>query len=292
MHDQPPMHFQNEASYPEPIFPEKSEGYPNVGQSFVALLILLGMAIAVQLPLALLQMWLPQRITGNDTFYLAFNFVAYALTFLFTALILLSKKEKKEHTRYQWFRLGDIKPFEIILLLVLTILMGVATEPVYKIVPSIDWIDKLMYEELKRLIQPHILSFCIIALLPAIFEETLMRGIILDGLLKRYSPVSSILLSSFLFGLMHLNPMQFVGGMIAGIFLGWVYWKTKSLVACMVIHGTNNAFSYFLSLKFGIDAYLSQMVSQSTYIILVIVSSVLFIGGIWWLSVRWRKGIA
>src|SRR5690606_30966839 len=73
-----------------------------------------------------------------------------------------------------------------------------------------------------------------------ILEEVIMRGIILDGLLKRYSPVRSILFSSFLFGLLHLNPWQMVSAMVIGIFAGWVYYRTRSLALPILIHATNN----------------------------------------------------
>jgi membrane protease YdiL (CAAX protease family) len=47
---------------------------------------------------------------------------------------------------------------------------------------------------------------------------------------------------------MHLNPIQFVAGMMAGLFLGCAYWKTISLLACMTIHATNNAVFFFTAL--------------------------------------------
>ncbi|GHS89812.1 hypothetical protein FACS1894201_11130 [Bacteroidia bacterium] len=94
--------------------------------------------------------------------------------------------------------------------------------------------------------QKSIYSFLVLVVFAPFFEEFIFRGIMLDGLLKRYSPLTAILLSSFLFGLVHLNMPQLVGGMVMGCFIGWVYYKSQSLTLSMIIHATTN-FGAFLS---------------------------------------------
>lgn len=90
-----------------------------------------------------------------------------------------------------------------------------------------------------------------------IIEETLFRGIILKGLLGKYSAVTSILVSSLLFGVFHGNIYQFTSALIVGSFLGWLFVKTKSLLLCMIAHGAFNAV-VFLS-----DYFLSQLPNYS-----------------------------
>ena len=80
-------------------------------------------------------------------------------------------------------------------------------------------------------------------LVAAITEEFLFRGMILSGLSKNYSFWPAIFLSSLLFGVIHLIPWQIFPAFVAGIFLGWVYLKFKSIWLCMGIHGINNAVS-------------------------------------------------
>ena len=51
----------------------------------------------------------------------------------------------------------------------------------------------------------------------------------------------------------HINDRLFLSYFrppvfIAGIFLGWVYWKTHSLWACIFIHAVNNGTAYFIQL--------------------------------------------
>lgn len=80
-----------------------------------------------------------------------------------------------------------------------------------------------------------------------IFEEIVFRGIIQKGLInKGLRPVNAILMASVIFGLVHGNPWQFVGAVLLGCVLGLVYYKTKSLLLPMLLHGFNNLCSTIL----------------------------------------------
>ncbi|WP_073296763.1 CPBP family intramembrane glutamic endopeptidase [Chryseobacterium polytrichastri] len=80
-----------------------------------------------------------------------------------------------------------------------------------------------------------------------IFEEIIFRGIIQKGLMnKGVKPWKAILFSSIIFGLVHANPWQFVGAVLLGCVLGLVYYKTKSLLLPMLLHGFNNLCSSLL----------------------------------------------
>ncbi|KQS91556.1 type II CAAX endopeptidase family protein [Chryseobacterium sp. Leaf394] len=80
-----------------------------------------------------------------------------------------------------------------------------------------------------------------------IFEEIIFRGIIQKGLINNgVEPWKAILLASVLFGLIHGNPWQFVGATLLGCVLGLVYYKTKSLLLPMLLHGFNNLCSAVL----------------------------------------------
>jgi uncharacterized protein len=70
----------------------------------------------------------------------------------------------------------------------------------------------------------------------------------LRGFLQNYSPKKAIIWSSVLFGLLHLNPWQFIPAVVLGIFIGWIYWKTESLLPCIFIHFVANSSSVIVSL--------------------------------------------
>lgn len=80
-----------------------------------------------------------------------------------------------------------------------------------------------------------------------IFEEIIFRGIIQKGLInKGVKPWKAILYASIIFGVVHANPWQFVGAVLLGCVLGLVYYKTKSLLLPMLLHGFNNLCSSLL----------------------------------------------
>lgn len=84
------------------------------------------------------------------------------------------------------------------------------------------------------------------AVLPAVAEETLHRGMLLSGN-SSLGMKKSIIISGFLFGLFHLNIEQTFYAIIIGLFLGYICWGSNSIYPCMIIHFMNNAMSVFLS---------------------------------------------
>jgi membrane protease YdiL (CAAX protease family) len=80
-----------------------------------------------------------------------------------------------------------------------------------------------------------------------VFEEIIFRGIIQKGLMnKGVKPWKAIIFASIIFGVVHANPWQFVGAVLLGCVLGIVYYKTKSLLLPMLLHGFNNLCSTLL----------------------------------------------
>ena len=91
-----------------------------------------------------------------------------------------------------------------------------------------------------------ILSVCIIA---PIIEEVIFRGIILNGMLKRYNPSTAIIISSLLFALIHGNLHQEINAFLLALIIGCIYYKTHSLYLTIYCHFFNNT----ASLKFLIS---------------------------------------
>lgn len=86
--------------------------------------------------------------------------------------------------------------------------------------------------------------FCT-AVLPAICEETLCRGIVLNGN-AMLGLKKSVLISGLLFGLLHLNIEQFFYATLIGFLLGYLFWGCGSIVPGMIVHFMNNAISVLL----------------------------------------------
>ncbi len=91
-----------------------------------------------------------------------------------------------------------------------------------------------------------ILSIIGTAILPAFCEETLHRGMLLNGN-SMLGMKKSILISGLLFGLLHLNIEQFFYATIIGLFLGYLCWGCSSIWPCIIIHFMNNCLSVLFS---------------------------------------------
>jgi len=108
-----------------------------------------------------------------------------------------------------------------------------------------------------------------------IFEEIIFRGIIQKGMINNgMHPWKAIVLASVIFGLVHGNPWQFVGAVLLGCVLGLVYYKTKSLLLPMLLHGFNNLCSSILILYTKNESF-AEAFKVSEWIILG-VGTVLF----------------
>lgn len=73
-------------------------------------------------------------------------------------------------------------------------------------------------------------------------EEILFRGIIFKKLDKRFGLLVGVLLSSFIFSLYHLNPIQMIITFPLGIYLCVMYRKLGSIVPGMFLHALWNLF--------------------------------------------------
>ncbi|MBE0655100.1 MAG: CPBP family intramembrane metalloprotease [Bacteroidales bacterium] len=124
----------------------------------------------------------------------------------------------------------------------MTFAFMVVIDPVGILMPMPDSFKEL----LGNAIQLNVFGFLVVAIAAPILEEILFRGIILEGFLKNYTPWKAILWSALLFGVSHLNPWQAIPGIGAGILIGWIYWKTRSILPGILIHFTNNLTGFLM----------------------------------------------
>ncbi|MCB9201817.1 MAG: CPBP family intramembrane metalloprotease [Flavobacteriales bacterium] len=111
-------------------------------------------------------------------------------------------------------------------------------------------------------------AFLTVGIIAPILEELLFRGIILQGLLnKGKSPFLAIFISSLLFGLIHLNPWQLVGAFILGSAIGFVYYRTQSILTAILLHIINNSSVGILYYFYNEESF-SEIFNVSNFIIL------------------------
>lgn len=82
---------------------------------------------------------------------------------------------------------------------------------------------------------PYVFLLALVALLPAITEEVTIRGIVLSGYENKNKYVSAIVTGLF-FGILHLDPQQFLYAAVLGFILALVVRVTNSIFSSMIMH--------------------------------------------------------
>jgi membrane protease YdiL (CAAX protease family) len=84
-------------------------------------------------------------------------------------------------------------------------------------------------------------------------EELLVRGLILRGFLSHYSKRKAILASAIFFGVLHLNPWQFIGATVLGVLFAWWFIQTRSMFPCFFGHALANALPLAVTAIFRLE---------------------------------------
>ena len=183
------------------------------------------------------------------------------------------KKNKTGNNSFN-FSFENRRAIPSIIIGTIALLFGIIT-PIGNLIPMSESIKKALIGFGS---QTGVFSFILMVIAAPILEELIFRGIILDGLLKNNSPTKSIMISSLLFGLVHLNPWQFIAGFIIGIFSGWVYYRTKNLLLSIIIHASANLSAYFMRYFIDIDSSMDdrllEMYGGLSNLIMAIVGSI------------------
>lgn len=88
-----------------------------------------------------------------------------------------------------------------------------------------------------------------LAVLAPLLEEVLFRGAIQGALMRFFDrPWPAIIVAALVFGIIHWNPVQTVYATLFGIVLGWIYYRTGSLMSVIVGHVLNNTFAVITTL--------------------------------------------
>jgi membrane protease YdiL (CAAX protease family) len=243
--------------------------YPTISQTWILLLIVLGFNLGASL------LMLPLMFSGQNNLVMSLaELIAYVVTLGGT--ILFANKQFKKYNSKTTEPVHKLNMGVLALIVLLTPFMMVILDPLNVILPLPDWFENMI----KDLIRPNAISFITIGIAPAILEEILCRGIVLKGMLKNYSPTKAILWSALFFGIFHMNPWQAVPAFIIGIALGWIYYRTRSLIPCMLIHAINNSTSFLLEIFYpDMGDSLYAFLGTQKFLLLFIASAAILVGG-------------
>lgn len=88
----------------------------------------------------------------------------------------------------------------------------------------------------------YVIYVFLMCVVPALFEETLFRGLILNGMREK-GKTFAVVMSALIFMLMHGGPDQTIHQFILGIILGYVFVYSGTIWAPVLIHFLNNFYA-------------------------------------------------
>lgn len=102
-----------------------------------------------------------------------------------------------------------------------------------------------MFEEVMK--KP--VGYVVIGILAPFAEEVVFRGAILRKLLGMMEDKwhwVAIAISAAIFGLVHLNVPQGIHAFLIGLLLGWMYYRTGSILPGILFHWVNNSVAFIM----------------------------------------------
>ena len=158
---------------------------------------------------------------------------------------------------------------------------------IQRIVPVPEAFESMLRDLLQMTNTGDVVATLIIAVIVApALEEALFRGVLLQGLARRYGPHTASFWTAAFFALFHLyNPWQILPTFFLGLILAWVVLATRSLLAAMFVHSIFNGLS--LAIAKGSFGESVPTESPGTWFVAVIVlalllgSLALLVGLVW-----------
>jgi len=216
--------------------------YPTIKNSILLCLLFLGIEIGLGIIIGLFN--LPEISLVIGILTALSNIISFGIVLL----IGFRKTKRKFNEVFKFNRVPAFLWFSIIIFMIGFVIVTSETDNLLNYILPMPDIFRNLFETLMAK-QIFIIAIIVIGIIPALTEELFFRGLILDGLKNNYSKRKAILISAFLFGIIHLNPWQFYSGFIIGLISAWVCIETNSILLCIYIHFFNNVL-YTITVKY------------------------------------------
>jgi len=104
---------------------------------------------------------------------------------------------------------------------------------------------------------PHlVIALAALALLPAICEEVMFRGVLVRGLATRFIPTAAVVIGALVFSAYHLSLIQLIPTFTLGLLAGALTVRAHSVVPAMIAHFLNNAIAILVSREVATSSWI------------------------------------
>ena len=186
---------------------------------------------------------------SSQKLYTFFSFII-GQSFMLVPLILFLITKKEPILKS--LRLNLVSFNIIILSIIFSIGLIILTDAIDRLIqvfiPAPEYIINL-----NSLLQPetylgYLLLFIAVAIIAPFGEEILFRGFLQQYLEHHWKDITkAVLITALFFAIIHMNPFWFIQIYILGIMLGFLSWKTKSIIPSLILHALNNTLALIFS---------------------------------------------
>lgn len=116
-------------------------------------------------------------------------------------------------------------------------------------------------------------AIVMVVVMAPLFEEVIFRGVLLESTRAKYGVMAAWLVSSAIFGIVHVHPTVAVNAFAIGLVLGFVYMRTDSLWSVIILHAVNNGIAYLALVTGHGNAMLIDLVGSRTLYVLIYIGA-------------------
>ncbi|MBQ7880230.1 MAG: CPBP family intramembrane metalloprotease [Clostridia bacterium] len=120
----------------------------------------------------------------------------------------------------------------------------------------------------------YIISLISLAVIPAVCEELIFRGVLVNAL-KGKGYTFAIIFSSIMFSIFHFSPSQLIYPICFGLILSIVYLRTNNIFVPMLLHFINNALS--LSIQYFSNGSAEAFTHSASMLIYAIITLLIWV---------------
>ncbi len=152
---------------------------------------------------------------------------------------------------------------------------------------SLDSLNDLVEKTYGNLLTAHnvyeaILVILVVAIVPALCEETLFRGFIQKSFELKIKPVWAALITAIFFGIYHFNPYGMIPLIVLGFYFGFAAYMSNSILVPMSLHFTNNFIAIMVYFLIGNEDLISSKpgtdIDMNSAVLMIILLSLIMIG--------------
>lgn len=127
-----------------------------------------------------------------------------------------------------------------------------------------------------------ILIVIVVAIVPALSEELMFRGLVQRSFEMKMKPFYAALITAIFFGVNHFNPYGLIPLIILGLYFGFAAYMSGSIAIPIILHFLNNFTAVMLYFIYGDEELISSTVQKpielGSSFLLLLTMAILFTG--------------